>query len=285
MEALLTNASEIYAFHYFGIIILVSLLEWGVPRRVAARGLRVRWLSNFGITLIDAAVLRLLFPVAGFGWALYCAERGWGLLNQMFVPAWVAFIVTVLVLDLATFMQHYLLHHVPLLWRMHRTHHSDHDCDFSTAARFHPVEVIYTTAILSGTIAALGLPAVAVFVSQLLTTAISFAEHGNVRIAVSVERVLKLFIVTPDMHRIHHSADVSETNSNYGTLFPWWDRLFGTYVDEPAAGDDGVIFGLAEFNEQQHQTLLGLLAQPFARDAASEPRFGRAKAQPYQPPR
>ena len=157
---------------------------------------------------------------------------------------------------------------------MHRTHHSDHDCDFSTAARFHPVEVVYTTAILSGTIAALGLPAVPVFVSQLLTTAISFAEHGNVRITASVERVLKLFIVTPDMHRIHHSAARSN-RTRIMDIVPVGDSpRSGTYVDEPAAGDDGVIFGLGEFNEQQHQTLLARLAQPFARDAASEPRFG-----------
>ena len=201
MEALLTNASEIYAFHYFGIIILVSLLEWGVPRRVAARGLRVRWLSNFGITLIDAAVLRLLFPVAGFGWALYCAERGWGLLNQMFVPAWVAFIVTVLVLDLATFMQHYLLHRVSAPLAMHRTHHSDHDCDFSTAARFTRWRLSIRPLFCPGRLRRSACRPSPCSCPSSSRRRFRSRAHGNVRITASVERVLKLFIVTPDMHR------------------------------------------------------------------------------------
>jgi sterol desaturase/sphingolipid hydroxylase (fatty acid hydroxylase superfamily) len=268
VERLLTNASEIYAFHYFGIIILVSLLEWVVPRRETGGALRLRWLSNFGITVIDTVFLRVLFPLAGFGWAIYCNERGWGLFNRISVPSWLTFASTLLALDLATFAQHYLLHHVPLFWRIHRTHHSDVDCDFSTAVRFHPLESIYTTTVFTATIAALGLPAAAVFVSQLLSTVISFAEHGNISVPASVERVLRLFIVTPDVHRIHHSADASDTNSNYGTLFSWWDRLFGTYVGEPAAGQDQMTFGLAEFSERRHQTLSGLLAQPFAGDAA-----------------
>lgn len=267
---MLTHASRMYAFSYFGIIILVSLLEWLVPRREPANDLRLRWLSNFGITVIDTLFLRLLFPVAGFGWAMYCAERGWGVFNQISAPAWLTFVVTLLALDLAAFAQHYLLHHVPLFWRMHRTHHSDYDCDFSTAVRFHPLESIYSTAVITITITALGLPAAAVFISQLLTTLVTFAEHGNVSVPASIDRVLRLFIVTPDVHRIHHSAAMAETNSNYGTLFPFWDRLFGTYVAEPVAGHEHVIFGLAEFSERRHQTLRGLLSQPFAHDPAGE---------------
>jgi sterol desaturase/sphingolipid hydroxylase (fatty acid hydroxylase superfamily) len=266
---MLTHASRMYAFSYFGIIILASLLEWVLPRREGI-DLRFRWLSNFGLTLIDSLFLRLLFPLAGFGWALYCAERGWGVFNQISAPSWLTVVITLLALDLATFMQHYFLHHVPLFWRMHRTHHSDYDCDFSTAARFHPLESVYTTTVLAATVAALGLPAAAVFISQLLTTLVSFAEHANVSIPASVDRVLRLVVVTPDVHRIHHSAVISETNSNYGTLFPWWDRLFGTYVAEPAAGQEHLIFGLVDFSERRHQTLRGLLAQPFADDAGGE---------------
>jgi sterol desaturase/sphingolipid hydroxylase (fatty acid hydroxylase superfamily) len=276
VETLLTHASEIYAFFYFGVIILVSLLEWVIPRREVASALRLRWISNFGITVIDSLVLRALFPIAGLGWAIYCANRGWGLLNHISAPSWLTLAVTLLALDLATYAQHYVLHHVPLFWRMHRTHHSDLDCDFSTGVRFHPLESLYTTTILTATIAVLGLPAAAVFVSQLLTTVVTFAEHGNVFIPRSVDRVIRLFFVTPDVHRIHHSADASDTNSNYGTVFSWWDRLFGTYVAEPAEGQDHLIFGLAEFSERRYQTLSGLLAQPFADDTASrrEPRAG-----------
>ncbi len=254
--------TKTYTYCYFGIIILVSLLECVVPRRQPGSALRLRWLSNFGITLIDTLFLRLLFPIAGIAWAIYCTERGWGVFNQFSAPFWLTLAVTLLALDLVTFTQHYLLHHIPLFWRMHRTHHSDVDCDFSTAARFHPLESVYTTTILMATVAALGLPASAVFVSQLLTTVISFAEHGNVSVPASVERVLRLFVVTPDVHRIHHSADAAETNSNYGTLFPWWDRLFGTYVAEPVAGHH-MTFGLDDFSERRHQTLIGLLTQPF----------------------
>lgn len=267
METLLTHASKIYAFSYFGTIILVSLLEVVVPRREPGGALRLRWLSNFGITVIDSVLLRVLFPLAGFGWAIYCTGHGWGLFNQISAPSWLTFAITLLSLDLATFAQHYLLHHVPLFWRMHQTHHSDIDCDFSTAVRFHPLESIYTTTVFTATIAVLGLPAAAVFVSQLLSTIISFTEHGNVSVPAPVDRVLRLFIVTPDVHRVHHSAAVSDTNSNYGTLFTWWDRLFGTYVAEPAAGREHVTFGLADFSERRHQTLSGLLAQPFAGDA------------------
>jgi len=277
VETLLTHASQVYAFVYFGIIILVSLLECVVPRRGAGSALRMRWLSNFGITIVDSAFLRLLFPVAGFGWAIYCSGRGWGLFNQVSAPSWLTLVVALLALDLATFGQHYLLHHVPLFWRIHRTHHSDLDCDFSTAVRFHPLESIYTSVVLTATIAVLGLPAAAVFISQLLSTVISFAEHGNISVPAPVERALGLFIVTPDVHRIHHSADASDTNSNYGTLFTWWDRIFGTYVVEPAAGHDDVIFGLPEFSERRHQTLGGLLAQPFADEmprATAEPVAG-----------
>jgi sterol desaturase/sphingolipid hydroxylase (fatty acid hydroxylase superfamily) len=260
--------TKTYAYYYFGVIILVSLLECVVPRRKLGDALRLRWLSNFGIAFIDTLFLRLLFPIAGIAWAVYCAERGWGVFNQISAPAWLTLAVALLALDLVTFTQHYLLHHIPLFWRMHRTHHSDNDCDFSTAVRFHPLENVYTTVVLTAAIAALGLPAFAVFVSQLLTTVISFTEHGNLSVPASVERVLRLFVVTPDMHHIHHSADIADTNSNYGTLFPWWDRLFGTYVAEAVAGPDHVTFGLLDFSERRHQTLPGLLAQPFAGDAA-----------------
>lgn len=261
---MLTNASQTYAFFYFGIIILVSLLEWVAPRRQPGDALGLRWLSNFGLTIIDSVCLRMLFPLAGYGWAVYCTERGWGLFNRISAPSWLTFVVALAALDLATFTQHYLLHHVPLFWRIHRTHHSDCDCDFSTAVRFHPLESVYTTAVLTTTIAGLGLPAAAVLLSQVLATLITFAEHANVRVPASIDRVLRLFIVTPDLHRIHHSANVFETNSNYGTVFPWWDRLFGTYRAEPIAGQEHLVFGLVDFAEARHQTLTGLLAQPFA---------------------
>jgi sterol desaturase/sphingolipid hydroxylase (fatty acid hydroxylase superfamily) len=263
VEALLNNASELYAFHYFGIIILVSLLESFVPRREPGNMLRLRWLSNFGITIVDALFLRVLFPAAGLGWALYCQQRGWGVFNRIATPLWLTVPLTIVLLDLTAFGQHYVLHHVPLLWRVHRTHHSDNDCDFSTGVRFHPLESVFTTAAFTAAIALLGLPAVAVLISEILSTVITFAEHGNIRMPSRLERVLSLFIVTPGVHRTHHSSSIAETNSNYGTLFTWWDRAFGTYVAEPVAGHDRMTFGLGDFRERRHQRLRGLLAQPF----------------------
>jgi len=263
MESILRYSSELYAFHYFGIIIVVSLLECVVPRREAGDALQLRWLGNFGLAILDTFLLRLLFPIVGFGWAVLCAERGWGLFNLIIIPGSLAFVLSVLALDAATYGQHYLLHRVPLLWRLHRTHHSDHDCDFSTAARFHPLESVYTTTMLTGAIGLLGAPPAAVLVSQLLSTVVGFVEHGNVRMPQALDSFLRWFVVTPDMHRLHHSADVSETNSNFGTAFPVWDVLFGTYRAQPAAGHECVKFGLAEFADRKHLHLRWMLAQPF----------------------
>src|SRR5688572_17244424 len=263
MDAVLKYSSELYAYHYFGIIIVVSLLECVVPRREVGGALPMRWFGNFGVAFLDTFLLRLLFPVVGFGWAVFCSERGWGLFNQVMVPAPLAFVVTVLALDGVTYGQHYLLHRVPLLWRLHRTHHSDHDCDFSTAARFHPLESVYTTMMLMAAIALVGGPPVAVLVSQLLATVAGFVEHGNVRVPAALDKVLRWLVVTPDMHRLHHSANVGETNSNFGTAFPVWDRLFGTYRAQPLAGHESIKFGLAEFTDPKHLRLPWMLAQPF----------------------
>jgi sterol desaturase/sphingolipid hydroxylase (fatty acid hydroxylase superfamily) len=169
-----------------------------------------------------------------------------------------------------TYAQHYVLHHVPALWRIHRTHHSDHACDFTTAARFHPLESIYTTVMIFGAIAVLGPPPVAVLVSQLLSTAVAFLEHANVRLPSWLDRMLRTLIVTPDMHQIHHSDEREKTNSNYGTTFPWWDRLFGTYRGQVAGGDD-ITYGLAGFKERKHLTIHWMLAQPFLPSSAGEP--------------
>jgi sterol desaturase/sphingolipid hydroxylase (fatty acid hydroxylase superfamily) len=263
MDTFLKHASEVYAFEYFSIIIVVSTLEWVIPRRQPGDTLRLRWAGNIGITIIDTILVRFLFPMLGVGWAAFCSARGWGLFNQFAFPGWLQLVLTLIALDVVNYTQHYLLHWAPLLWRFHRTHHTDHDYDFTTGVRFHPLEAIFTTATLLGTIAALGAAPFAVLVSQLLSIAITFVEHANVRVPSSLDRVLRLFVVTPDMHRIHHSQDFRETESNFGTIFPWWDRLFGTYVDQPAAGHERIAFGLAEFGERKHLTLPWMLALPF----------------------
>ena len=265
MEAFLNRANEVYAVEYFGVIIALALLEWVVPRRPAGDTLRQRWIGNVGIAIVDTILVRSLFPIIGLGFAILCSERGWGLFNQFAVPRWAAFVLTIVALDLAYYAQHYLLHQIPVLWRLHQVHHSDQDYDFTTGLRFHPLESVFSTAVLLGAILALGAPPIAVLVFQLLSVGVSFVEHANLRIPSSLDRVLRMFVVTPDMHRIHHSQNMREGQSNFATTFSWWDRLFGTYVDQPAAGHEGIAFGLAQFPERKHLTLPWMLAQPFLR--------------------
>jgi sterol desaturase/sphingolipid hydroxylase (fatty acid hydroxylase superfamily) len=265
METLLKNGAEVYAVVYFGAIGMVALLEAIRPRYAMGPGLGTRWFGNFGLTIIGAVIVRMLFPVAGVGWALLCADRGLGLFNQVTWPSWVELALTVLLLDASVYAQHVLLHKIPVLWRMHRTHHSDHDFDFSTGVRFHPFETLYSTCILMGMILALGAPPVAVLVAQILFVTSAFVEHANLRIAPAFDRELRVVIVTPDMHRIHHSQELREGESNFSNLFSFWDRLFGTYVDQPAAGHDGIVFGVAEFSDRRRMTLPWLLVQPFLR--------------------
>lgn len=265
MDALLKNGSQIYALVYFGGIIVVALLESVLPRRVAGATLGLRWFGNFSLMIIGAILVRALFPLAGVGWAVFCSERRLGLFNQVAWPWLVEFALTIVLIDLAYYLQHYLLHRVPMLWRMHRTHHTDQEYDFSTGVRFHPFEAVYTTTVVLAVILALGAPPAAVLVSQLLAVAGGFVEHANVRMPWWMDRALRVIVVTPDMHRIHHSQDIREGESNFANTFSFWDRLFGTYVDQPAAGHDGIVFGVAEFSERKHLTVPWMLAQPFLR--------------------
>jgi sterol desaturase/sphingolipid hydroxylase (fatty acid hydroxylase superfamily) len=266
MDGLLQRAAEVYALVYFGLVLTVAVLEWVIPFRAVTDSLKLRWFGNISLSVLDAVLIRSLFPMVAVGWAAVCHARGWGLFNQVAVPAWLAFALTVLALDLLYYAQHYTLHRIPWLWRLHRTHHTDQEFDFSTGLRFHPLEAIVTTAAIFAFITALGAPPAAVFVLQLLSVGVSFIDHANVRVPQSLDRVLRLVFVTPDMHRIHHSQDAREGQSNFANLFSWWDRLFATYVDEPAAGSAGVTFGVEGFGNRKHLTLPWMLAQPFLRE-------------------
>jgi sterol desaturase/sphingolipid hydroxylase (fatty acid hydroxylase superfamily) len=277
MEAFLKHASQAYAVDYFGVVIVLALLECVVPRRASTDALKLRWFGNFAVTILDMIVVRVAFPMAAVAWAVFCSERGWGLFNQWAGPTWLEFGLTILALDAVAYFQHYLLHYYPVLWRLHRLHHTDLEVDFTTGVRFHPLEAVFTTAVVLVTIVALGAHPVATLVWQLMTVVVSLAEHANVHIPSSCDRVIRLFLVTPDMHRIHHSQDVRESCSNYSNMFPLWDRLFGTYLDQPAAGHDGVTFGVAEFVARKHITLPWMLAQPFLCSQTSSERQPAAR--------
>jgi sterol desaturase/sphingolipid hydroxylase (fatty acid hydroxylase superfamily) len=223
-----------------------------------------RWPHNIGIVLVNTLVVRALFPTAAVGMAFYAQARGWGLLSGASISDWILVPLCVVVLDLAIYLQHVMFHAVPLLWRFHRMHHADLDFDVTTGARFHPVEIILSVTIKFAAIVALGPPAIAVLAFEVILNATAMFNHSNVRIALGFDRVLRCFVVTPDMHRVHHSVEDDETNSNFGFNLPWWDRLFGTYRDQPRAGHEGMIIGIHGFSEPRVcDTLPGMLMIPF----------------------
>jgi sterol desaturase/sphingolipid hydroxylase (fatty acid hydroxylase superfamily) len=244
-----------------GVFLLMALWELRAPRRALAVGRRRRWPGNLGVVALDTLLLRALFPAAAVGTALVGEARGWGVLAGL--PGWLAAPVAFVALDLAVYLQHVLFHAVPALWRLHRMHHADLDFDFTTGNRFHPIEILLSMGWKLAIVAALGAPAAAVLVFEVVLNATSMFNHGNVRLPERVDRALRWLLVTPDMHRVHHSILREETNSNFGFNLPWWDRLLGTYRAQPAAGHAGMTIGIEDFRDPRELRLDRMLLQPF----------------------
>ena len=253
--------------------VFAAMAAWEVvaPRRSQAIGRWVRWPNNLGVVFVDTVLVRILFPTTAVGLALVANERGIGLLNVVPVPASIGVVVSVILLDLAIYFQHVLFHAVPMLWRLHRMHHADLDIDVSTGLRFHPIEILLSMLIKLTVVVALGAPAVAVLVFEILLNATSMFNHSNVRLPLGFDRLLRWFVVTPDMHRVHHSVLTRETNSNFGFNLPWWDRLFGTYRAQPAAGHETMTIGIEQFRDPRELGLDRMLLQPFRSDAGPYP--------------
>jgi sterol desaturase/sphingolipid hydroxylase (fatty acid hydroxylase superfamily) len=220
---------------------------------------------------VDVLLVRILLPITAVGLALFAEAHGFGLFNIIALPAWASIIISVILLDLAIYLQHVLFHAVPALWRLHRMHHADLEFDVTTGLRFHPVEILLSTGIKLAVVAALGTPAAAVLIFELLLNATSMFNHSNVRVPPAVDRILRWFVVTPDMHRVHHSILRRETNSNFGFNLPWWDRLLGTYRAQPAAGHDGMTIGIEQFRDPRELGLDRMLLQPFRGEAGRYP--------------
>ncbi len=259
----LANEPAIRLGFFIGVFAIVAICEALAPRRERTMPRRVRWLSNIGLVALNTVLLRVVFPTAAVGVALVAEARGWGLLNVVGAPYWLAVALSVVLLDLAIYLQHVMFHAVPALWRLHRMHHADLDIDVTTGARFHPIEILLSMLIKLALVAALGPPALGVLVFEVLLNATSMFNHGNLNIAPGVDRVLRWFVVTPDMHRVHHSVVVHETNSNFGFNLPWWDRLFGTYRAQPAAGHAAMTIGIEQFRDAGDLRLDRMLVQPF----------------------
>ena len=279
LPAWLTQEPVIRLTAFAAVFAAMALWELLAPRRrQAIRRLR-RWPGNFGIVVIDSILVRLAFPMAAVGMALLAEQNGWGLFNRAAAPAWLAIAASIVLLDLAIYLQHVLFHAVPALWRLHRVHHADLEFDVTTGLRFHPVEIILSMLIKFSAVAALGAPAVAVLVFEVLLNATSMFNHGNVRLPHRLDRVLRWIVVTPEMHRVHHSILARETNSNFGFNLPWWDRLLGTYRAQPEAGHLGMTIGIAQFRDPSELRLDRMLLQPLRDDDRLYP-LGRRKSAP-----
>ncbi len=252
---------------FFSIFILLALWELLNPRRALGTSKKMRWFNNLVIVLLDTVIVRLLFPLVPVSMALLAQERGWGLFNNLGVPYLLEVTVSVIMLDFVIYLQHVLFHAVPLLWRFHMVHHADLDLDVTSGMRFHPIEIILSMGIKLAAVGLLGLPALAVFIFEILLNGTSMFNHSNIFIPLKLDRIIRLLIVTPDMHRVHHSVILRETDSNYGFTLSWWDRLLGTYRAQPAKGHQGMTIGLSRFLDEKRQTLLWLLALPFLKKA------------------
>jgi sterol desaturase/sphingolipid hydroxylase (fatty acid hydroxylase superfamily) len=257
------NEATIRLAAFIGVFTAMALWEAAAPRRPRSYSRAMRWPSNLAIVALNTVLLRILLPATAVSLASLSATRDWGLLNNLPLPWWSTVVGSVVLLDLAIYLQHVMFHAVPALWRLHRMHHADLDFDVTTGARFHPLEIILSMLIKFGVVAALGASALGVLIFEVLLNATSMLNHGNVRIPVGFDRWLRWLVVTPDMHRVHHSIVVGETNSNFGFNLPWWDRLLGTYRDQPAAGHQGMTIGIEQFREARELWLDRMLLQPF----------------------
>lgn len=254
----------IIRFGFFvGIFVIIAIGELINPRRILNTSKKVRWFSNISIIILNPIIVRLLFPIMPISLALFARDNGWGLMNIYSLPFWLKIIIGVMALDLVIYLQHVMFHAVPMLWRLHMMHHADLDFDVTTGLRFHPIEIILSMGIKLAAITVIGPPALAVLIFEVLLNGTAMFNHSNMRLPLLLDRILRLFVVTPDMHRVHHSVIIRETNSNFGFNLPWWDHLFGTYRSEPAAGHDAMVIGLSQFRDEKRLTFPWLLILPF----------------------
>jgi len=255
---------------FITILVVMGLLQALFPRRHLHLGYR-RWPANLALVAVDVVLVRLLLPAGALGVALWAGQSGFGLLHWLGIEGWVAVLVAILLLDLLIYAQHVVFHAVPILWRLHRVHHADQEIDVSTGLRFHPIEILLSMLIKMAAVALLGAPVAAVLLFEMLLNGMAMFNHSNVRLPPSLDVLLRYLLVTPDMHRVHHSVLPRETNSNYGFNLSLWDRLFGSYVAQPEHGHDGMRIGLNEFQSGRADSLRGLLCMPFY-DASSDAR-------------
>lgn len=255
---------------FFGIFISMAVLEFLIPRWSRRHSRTRRWTTNGAIVLLDSVVVRLIFPAAAVGAAAYAESQGWGVFRLAGFDPLLAGILAFIILDFAVWLEHVVSHKWPILWRIHKVHHADPDLDTTTGLRFHPIEIVISMIWKAAIVLALGAPVVAVLLFEIVLNGAAMFNHGNIRLPKRLDAVLRLAIVTPDMHHIHHSVYQPETDSNYGFNLSLWDRIFGCYVDQPRGGHDGMITGLEEHQDEGPTQILWSLILPFRRKAGGQ---------------
>lgn len=278
LEVIQNNEAVIRGGFFLGILTLMAVWEFAAPRRRREIPRVLRWSNNLAVVALDTVLVRLSFPVLAVGLAVFAEERGWGLLNLYEIPVWLGIIIAVLVLDLAIYLQHVMFHAVPALWRLHRMHHADLEFDVTTGLRFHPVEILLSMGIKLAVVVALGPPAASVLIFEVLLNVTAMFNHSNIDIPAPIDRILRWFVVTPDMHRVHHSIKPHETNSNFGFNLPWWDRLLGTYRAQPEKGHLEMTIGIEQFRTRRDLWLDRMLVQPLRGPASGYPINRRGKS-------
>ena len=266
-EIIMSNEPVIRLSCFVGFFLIIALWETLLPLRERSVQRRHRWPSNLAIVMLNTLLLRIVVPTAAVGLAMIAQSQQWGLLHQFTFPLWLAFLLGFVLLDLFIYVQHVMFHAIPGLWRLHRMHHADLDFDVTTGTRFHPLEILLSMGIKLMVVTAIGPPVAAVLVFEVVLNATSMFNHANAQLPPSIDKLLRWLIVTPDMHRVHHSVVAQETNSNFGFNLTWWDRIFGTYRAQPAAGHQAMVVGIEQFRSPQELRLDRMLSQPFREHA------------------
>ncbi|MBA3815643.1 MAG: sterol desaturase family protein [Parachlamydiaceae bacterium] len=264
IEGIFNNWVQLRVVIFMGIFLILALGELVFPKRVKAQvSQKTRWISNIGIVLLDNFLMRLILPIMAIDMAIFAQKMNWGIFNLIEIPFWLNLILTIVILDFIIYLQHVMFHTFPLFWRVHRMHHADVDFDVTTGIRFHPIEVIISMGIKIGSVALLGASPIGVLVFEIILNATSMFSHSNLRLPLAFDRVLRCVIVTPDMHRVHHSIHKNETNSNFGFNFSFWDRIFGTYINQPSEGHFKMTIGISDFRQPKYLRFDWLLLIPF----------------------
>ena len=264
LDFIAQNESLIRLGFFLGILVIMGLWESLAPARQLSVSRGYRWLNNLSLVVVNTVIVRIIFPAAAVGVALVAQQQGWGVLSLLDWPLWLLVLTSVVVMDFMIWLQHVTVHAIPMLWRLHRVHHADPDYDTTTGLRFHPLEILLSMIIKFIVIIALGPPVVAVIIFEVVLNGMAMFNHGNVRLPATLDKLIRVFFVTPDMHRVHHSVHEDETNSNFGFNLSIWDRLMGTYLDQPRDGHEKMKIGINGFEQKSDVSRLdGLLTLPF----------------------